>query len=176
MQVPITALRKATDVPPQYSEVASQIPVHSLLALSLDPLLGTDWMAALPTKEDMYTSMPLFWETSLQDSLPYAAGALLNIQKEKISSAWSVICKAFAEPPITYEGFMYNYSIVNSRTFYYLSPLVKSSKFQPSKDDRLALNPFADYMNHSSHPTVDAKLSRAGYTREQTHFADIVTH
>ncbi|KAG4027035.1 hypothetical protein MFRU_033g00060 [Monilinia fructicola] len=164
VQVPIKALRKATDVGSQYSELAPKIAVHSLLALSLDSLLGPEWMAVLPSRQDMHTSMPLFWDPSLQELLPYSAKALLKTQKEKIASAWTIICRAFPEPPITYEDFTYNYSIVNSRTFYYVSPTIKSSQHQPAKDDRLALNPFADYMNHSSQPTVNATLSRAGYT------------
>ncbi|RAL67807.1 hypothetical protein DID88_008534 [Monilinia fructigena] len=91
VQVPIKTLRKATDVSSQYSELAPNITVHSLLALSLD-LLST----AEPST------------TSHQPS----------------------------NPPNT----------------------------SPQKEDRLALNPFADYMNHSAQPTVNATLSRAGYT------------
>ncbi|QSZ30824.1 hypothetical protein DSL72_000382 [Monilinia vaccinii-corymbosi] len=164
VQVPPTALRKATDVPSPYSELAPNIAVHALLALSLDALLGPEWVSVLPSKQDMDMSMPLFWNSALQELLPYAAKSLLETQRERITSAWTVICNAFPEPHITYEIFTYNYSIVNSRTFYYVSPTLKSSKHQPAKEDRLALNPFADYMNHSSQPTVDATLSRAGYT------------
>lgn len=164
VRVPIKVLRKSTDVPSQYSGLAPNVNVHALLALTLDSLLGPEWKAALPSKQDMHSSMPLFWDPSLSELLPYSAQTLLKVQKEKIGSAWTVICKAFPEPPISYDEFMYNYSIVNSRTFYYLSPTIKSSKLQPPKEDRLALNPFADYMNHSSQPTVNATLSRAGYT------------
>ncbi|KAK6614678.1 Ribosomal lysine N-methyltransferase set11 [Botrytis cinerea] len=124
VQVPIKVLRKATDVPSQFAALAPDIAVHALFALSLDSLLGPEWIATLPSKQDMHSSMPLFWDISLQELLP----------------------------------------IVNSRTFYYLSPTIKPSKPQPSKENRLALNPFADYINHSSEPTVDATLSRAGYT------------
>ncbi|TGO24286.1 hypothetical protein BPAE_0107g00330 [Botrytis paeoniae] len=164
VQVPIKALRKATDVPSQFAAMAPELAVHALFGLSLDSLLGPEWKATLPSKQDMHSSMPLFWDPSLQELLPYSAQALLKTQMEKIASAWTIICKAFPEPPITYDEFMYNYSIVNSRTFYYLSPTIKSSRPQPSKENRLALNPFADYINHSSEPTVDATLSRAGYT------------
>ncbi|KAF7913951.1 uncharacterized protein EAF01_000357 [Botrytis porri] len=164
VQVPIKALRKATDVPSQFAALAPELAVHALFALSLDALLGPEWKATLPAKQDMHSSMPLFWEPSLQELLPYSAQALLKTQMEKTNSAWTIICKAFPEPPIAYDEFMYNYSIVNSRTFYYLSPNIKSSKPQPSNQNRLALNPFADYINHSSEPTVDATLSRAGYT------------
>ncbi|ESZ89636.1 hypothetical protein SBOR_9985 [Sclerotinia borealis F-4128] len=164
VRVPIKALRKATDVSSQYSELAPDVAVHSLLALSLESLLGPEWKAVLPSNQDMHTSMPLFWDPYLQELLPCPAQTLLEAQKKKITSTWTVFCKAFHKPPINYGEFMYNYSIVNSRTFYYLSPTIKSSKLQPQKEDRLALNPFADYMNHSSQPTVNAALSRAGYT------------
>ncbi|ATZ45399.1 Bcrkm2 [Botrytis cinerea B05.10] len=164
VQVPIKVLRKATDVPSQFAALAPDIAVHALFALSLDSLLGPEWIATLPSKQDMHSSMPLFWDISLQELLPYSSRALLMTQMENITSAWTAICKTFPEPPITYDEFIYNYSIVNSRTFYYLSPTIKPSKPQPSKENRLALNPFADYINHSSEPTVDATLSRAGYT------------
>ncbi|KAI9645322.1 hypothetical protein NHQ30_006058 [Ciborinia camelliae] len=164
VHVPIKTLRKETDVPSQYSGLARNIAVHSLLALSLDSLLGPEWIAVLPSKQDMHTSMPLFWNPCLQELLPYSAKALLTTQKDKITSAWTIICKQYSEPPITYDEFMYNYSIVNSRTFYYLAPTIKSPKLQPANEDRLALNPFADYMNHSSQPTVNATLGRRGYT------------
>ncbi|TGO40946.1 hypothetical protein BHYA_0029g00560 [Botrytis hyacinthi] len=164
VQVPIKALRKATDIPSQFAALAPELAVHALFGLSLDSLLGPEWKATLPSKQDMHSSMPLFWDPSLQELLPYSSQALLKTQMEKVTSAWTIICKVFPEPPITYDEFMYNYSIINSRTFYYLSPTIKSSKPQPSKENRLALNPFADYINHSSEPTVDATLSRAGYT------------
>lgn len=108
--------------------------------------------------------MPLLWDPDIQQLLPHTAKAFVEKQKTKTSSAWNDICKAFPKPPITRGDFIHNYLIINSRTFYYLSPALKSSHRQPPKEDRLALNPFADYLNHSSNPTCAAVLSATGYT------------
>jgi hypothetical protein len=108
--------------------------------------------------------MPLLWDPVLQELLPHPAKSLIEKQKTKTSSAWDAIRKGFPEPPITQDEFIHNYLIINSRTFYYLSPALKSSQRQPRKEDRLAMNPFADYLNHSSNPTCAAVLSATGYT------------
>ncbi|PQE13455.1 SET domain-containing protein [Rutstroemia sp. NJR-2017a WRK4] len=164
LQVPIKALRKASDIPSRFSKALPQCPVHGLFALSLNSCTSAPWQAVLPTKEDIRVSMPLLWDPEIQQLLPHTAKALLEKQKTKTSSAWDAIRKAFPEPHITQDEFIHNYLIVNSRTFYYLSPALKSSQRQPRKDDRLALNPFADYLNHSSNPTCAADLSATGYT------------
>ncbi|KAM3068160.1 hypothetical protein ACMFMG_011209 [Clarireedia jacksonii] len=164
LKVPIKTLRKASDIPTHFSKALPQCSIHSLFALSLNSCISASWLAVLPTKEDIRISMPLLWDPEIQQLLPHTAKALVENQKTKTSSAWNAICKAFPEPPITRDEFIHNYLIINSRTFYYLSPALKSSQRQPRKEDRLALNPFADYFNHSSNPTCAATLSAAGYT------------
>jgi len=55
---------------------------------------------------------------------------------------------------------------VNTRTFYFLSQShVAKGKARniPPRDDCLALNPFADYINHASNPTCHASLTPLGY-------------
>jgi hypothetical protein len=68
-------------------------------------------------------------------------------------------------PDIKYEDYLHAWCLVNTRTFYYTSPLT-SKKHPPPKnvDDCMALLPFGDYFNHSSHPTASASFSKTGYT------------
>lgn len=88
--------------------------------------------------------MPLLWHSSLQALLPETPRALLNSQKTKLGLDWAAVSKAF--PQISYEDYIYYWCIVNTRTFYFTSPKINKS---PTRDDCMALNPFADYFNHA---------------------------
>ncbi|TVY21615.1 Ribosomal lysine N-methyltransferase set11, partial [Lachnellula arida] len=149
VKVPIAALRTVHTVPKSISSKIGAITVHGLLAaeLSLDtsPTYAC-WQKVLPTQEDFAESMPLLWNMKLQRLLPEAAQALLENQKKKLSLDWVAVSKAF--PELEYEKYLYNWLVVNTRTFYFLDP--KKTKKQPTPDDCMALNPFADYFNHSS--------------------------
>jgi hypothetical protein len=102
----------------------------------------------------MQESMPLMWATELQALLPSAASALLEKQKAKIAADWALVSSAF--PDLDYSTYSYNWSLVNTRTFYYTSSSSSSSrtKGRPQKslprDDCLAFIPYADFFNHSS--------------------------
>jgi len=54
------------------------------------------------------------------------------------------VSKAF--PDLSEEKYIYNWLLINARTFYYVAP--GTGKI-PKPDDCLALNPFGDYFNHS---------------------------
>jgi hypothetical protein len=103
------------------------------------------WHAVLPTREDLNESMPLLWGPGLQNLLPPASQALLENQHRKLALDWPAFTKAF--PEVRKDDYIYAWVIVNTRTFYYLLP---GTKRKPKPDDCMALNPFADYFNHSS--------------------------
>jgi len=63
---------------------------------------------------------------------------------------------------LSYEHYVYNWLLVNTRTFYFTSPLIFLPK-PINRDDCMALNPFADYFNHSSSPSASASFSSTGY-------------
>jgi len=75
--------------------------------------------------------LPLLWNTELQRLLPEASQALLKNQKKKLSLDWVAVSKAF--PEMEYEKYLYNWLVVNTRTFYFLDP--KKTKIQPTPDD-----------------------------------------
>ncbi|KAH6671726.1 hypothetical protein B0J14DRAFT_484182, partial [Halenospora varia] len=158
--VPISALRTVHTVPNSISRIVGKITVHGLLAadLSLDTSgHRAPWRAALPTRQDILDSMPLMWDSPLQDLLPEGCQKLLAHQKKKLAADWAAVSKAF--PKLSYDDYLYNWLLVNTRTFYYFDGKTKK---QPPRDDCMALNPFADYFNHA--PTgCNITYSPSGY-------------
>ncbi|KFY35378.1 hypothetical protein V494_05973 [Pseudogymnoascus sp. VKM F-4513 (FW-928)] len=148
LTIETSALRTPLTVPKFISVPLGQITAHGLLAadLSLDRSdAGSRWRDVLPSQEDFQTSMPILWPPILQSFLPEAASALLSNQMKKFSLDWATVSGAF--PDRTRDHYLYNWLIVNTRTFYYVPPGTKRKK---DPQDCMALNPFADYFNHSS--------------------------
>jgi hypothetical protein len=108
--------------------------------------------------------MPLLWHPTLQALLPTAAAKLLANQQRKLKLDWAAVSSAF--PDIKYDDYIYRWLIINTRTFYFLSPLPAHQKLHPSnRDDCMAQSPFADYFNHTSSTSAcSASFSPAGYT------------
>jgi hypothetical protein len=108
--------------------------------------------------------MPLLWHPTLQSLLPITAHNLLLNQKRKLKLDWAAVSSAF--PDIKYEEYVYRWLIINTRTFYFLSPLPAHRKLRPSnRDDCMAQSPFADYFNHTSSPSAcSASFSSSGYS------------
>lgn len=67
-----------------------------------------------------------------------------------------------ALPQITMDDYIYCWSLVNTRTFYYAPPSKAKSKKVVDPNENMALNPFADYFNHSSHGCV-VEFSKDGF-------------
>lgn len=149
LTVPTSALRTIQTVPRRISKPLGVITVHGLLAAELsmdDSQLRAPWRAILPTLDDFAETMPLMWHSSLHSLLPPAALSLLENQKRKISVDWSAVSASF--PDLSYDVYLYNWLLVSTRTFYYTSPKIKMKK-PISRDDCLALSPFADLFNHA---------------------------
>lgn len=92
--------------------------------------------------------MPLLWSPRLQELLPPAAASLLANQKIKFNKDWTQVSAAFKE--ITRGEYEYTWCLVNTRTFYYTPPSKSKSRKVADPNENMALNPFADYFNHSS--------------------------
>jgi hypothetical protein len=147
LSVPRGALRTAQTVPKAISRKLGKISVHGLLAVDLSFDLSpirAPWRAVLPTIDEVFEGMPYTWEPDLQMLLPPTAKALLENQQRKFSKDWSIASTAF--PQLDQKRYLYNWLIVNTRTFYWTIPGIKKV---PPPDDCMALNPFADYFNHA---------------------------
>ena len=162
--IPTTAFRTLLTAPTSISKAIGPITVHGLLAanLALDASeFYAPWRTVLPTSEDIKESMPLLWPPQLQALLPVASASLLFNQQRKLSADWTAVSAAF--PTLSYETYVYNWLLVNTRTFYFTSPKIKLKK-PINRDDCLALSPFADYFNHADVSSASASFSSRGYT------------
>lgn len=132
--------------------------VHGLLAADL--ALNTTyneakygaWDAVVPSRQDIQLSMPLTWPKALQDLLPTAAKRLLEKQRKKFDLDWSIVSGAFpfsADEGLAAscpkEEYMYTWLLVNTRTFYFVTPQTEKLP----KEDHMALQPVADLFNHT---------------------------
>ncbi|KAK0668130.1 hypothetical protein QBC41DRAFT_347443 [Cercophora samala] len=168
--VPTASLRTLTTVRPEIRKALPPpapknkgTPVHALLAAELfleTPALKrkhAPWHAVVPTREDILSSLPLAWPESdyetLHALLPFAARNHLTKQKAKFEKDWELtrdvlLPKLGLSPSkgrYSKQEFLYHWLLVNTRTFYHETP--KTERL--SKDDKMALQPVADLLNHS---------------------------
>ena len=137
------------------------------------------WRATWPTFKDFEECMPILWPVQVtkdkhQDeednynfyafrALPPAIGGawgsarnsyidwqgktgLFHKQEEKLKKDWTTVRGVF--PNASLERFTHHWLIVNTRTFYFEPP---GAKKVTTREDRMALCPFADYFNHADH-------------------------
>ncbi|ROW10311.1 hypothetical protein VMCG_02129 [Cytospora schulzeri] len=164
LNVPVTALRTKDTVP---SSITKSLPkdmtIHGLLAadLALDKSANSTkyakWQAVVPSWEDIQQSMPLTWPATLQALLPTAARKLLDKQRAKFERDWSHISAAFPfenkgakegsgiKAECTREEYLYAWLLVNTRTFYFVTPRTE----RLPKEDHMVLQPVADLFNHT---------------------------
>ena len=100
----------------------------------------------------------MLWHSDLRSQLPASAQALLSNQLVKLNKDWTSVSAAF--PALPYQDYLYSWLIVNTRTFYYTS---RNTKRSTSRDDCMALNPFADYFNHTDVGACSVSFSPRGY-------------
>lgn len=100
------------------------------------------------------------WDPVLQGLLPTACKSLLEHQEKKLDLDWTAVHQAF--PGILYNDYIYNWLIVNTRTFHYTSNSRRIKK-PTNPDDCMALNPFADYFNHTDTGGCEVSFGPDGY-------------
>ncbi|KAH8171621.1 SET domain-containing protein [Sarocladium implicatum] len=164
--VPSQLLRTISNTPKPMLRKLKGTSVHSILAASLclekDPVFEL-WRAVFPTKEDITQCMPFFWPQELQDLLPDAAMAVLKKQQIKVAKDWKRVSAAYSD--IDELDFQYNWHLVNSRTFYHVTP--RTEKLH--KDDHMVLQPVADLFNHDPNRGCSVAFDAADYTITTKH-------
>ncbi|MCJ1308668.1 hypothetical protein MMC25_002321 [Agyrium rufum] len=149
LAVPSRILRTLDTVPKSTSKrLPTDTSLHGLLAADLVIDNTSDWIlwkSILPTKEDFESSTPLLWPTELQALLPKPAKQILFQQQSTFQRDWNIVSNGF--PEISREQYLHAWLLVNSRTFYYLTPSMRRLAHR----DRLALQPIADLFNHADH-------------------------
>lgn len=83
------------------------------------------------------------WDSALQSLLPEACKDMLSKVKSKLLLDWATVSKAF--PDVAYEDYLYNWLIINTRTFFFLIPKVKK---RPPRLDCL-VSPFLETFSYS---------------------------
>ena len=145
--MPTKALRSLDTIPRSISrKLPPDVSLHALLAANLALNKTTKfapWNAVLPTWADFEATTPFMWPEELQRLLPKPAKDLLQKQQAKCQQEWETIVKAFPDMPR--QEYLYAWFIVNTRTFYYVTPKMETFPH----NDKLALLPVADLLNHA---------------------------
>ncbi|PWY88936.1 ribosomal N-lysine methyltransferase [Aspergillus heteromorphus CBS 117.55] len=88
---------------------------------------------------------------------------LLSKQEKRLKDAWGHVRAAF--PETRWEAFAYYWFIINSRSFYYVSP----GKEEPEDwNDAIGMVPFADYFNHVDDAACEVEFDGKKYTFKAT--------
>lgn len=152
MSVPAPVVVTAASAPADVSRAIGDITVHGLLAASLaldaqdDSSRWRQWRAMWPSKHDFRQSHPLLWDPKLQNLLPPAAKDILREQEQKLAQDFEAVSIPY--PDVARQDYTYHWLIVNTRCFYYVRPGTKDKHSVPP-NDRMALCPFMDYLNHA---------------------------
>ncbi|RAH53412.1 ribosomal N-lysine methyltransferase [Aspergillus piperis CBS 112811] len=88
---------------------------------------------------------------------------LLSQQEKRLKNAWANVLKVY--PETEWKMFAYYWCIINSRSFYYVSP----GKDEPEDwNDAIGMVPFADYFNHVDDAACDVNFDGKKYTFRAT--------
>ncbi|PWY90273.1 ribosomal N-lysine methyltransferase [Aspergillus sclerotioniger CBS 115572] len=88
---------------------------------------------------------------------------LLSQQETRLQDAWAHVVTVY--PDTQWKTFAYYWCIINSRSFYYVSP----GKDEPEDwNDAIGMVPFADYFNHDDEADCDVTFDGKKYTFRAT--------
>ncbi|CBF78584.1 hypothetical protein AN7340.2 [Aspergillus nidulans FGSC A4] len=99
-------------------------------------------------------------QTNSEQSCPYETRYqnLLPRQEKRLYDTYYSIRSVF--PETDWKAVAYNWAIINSRSFYYVSP----GKNEPSDwNDAIGMVPFADYFNHRDDASCEVTFDRDSY-------------
>lgn len=129
---------------PEYLEPSSSMSREHSTAKgpTLPPSASGVWHSISPTSQD----------------IEYGAiyQNILSQQQDRFRAAWEEVISVF--PNTEWEPFAYNWFIINTRSFYYVTP----GKDPPEDwNDAVGMVPVADYFNHTGEP-VSSKKYKCG--------------
>ena len=142
------------------------------------------WRKVWPSWQDFKDTVPMLWPEYLEPlsstsqgpvSPPSASGIwnsispkrpdpayeaiyqnIMSQQQDRFRAAWEEIISVF--PNTEWDLFAYNWFIINTRSFYYVTP----GKGPPEDwNDAVGMVPVADYFNHTGEP-VSLKKHKCG--------------
>ncbi|KAE8373187.1 hypothetical protein BDV26DRAFT_297168 [Aspergillus bertholletiae] len=88
---------------------------------------------------------------------------MLAQEEKRLRNAWEQVLSVF--PQTEWKMFAYYWLIINSRSFYYISP----GKGEPKDwNDAIAMVPYADYFNHEDNAACEVRFDHIDYTFRAT--------
>ncbi|CAO1600045.1 hypothetical protein XANCAGTX0491_003751 [Xanthoria calcicola] len=84
--------------------------------------------------------------------------SLLQKQRKKLKADWERVGEAL--PNMSFERYIHYWLLVNTRTFYFEMPKVRT---HPPRDDRIVMCPFIDLFNHQD-TGCNVQFADTGYT------------
>ncbi|KAL4787959.1 hypothetical protein BJX76DRAFT_250002 [Aspergillus varians] len=123
--------------------------------------ISRDHIFLPPSISGLWNSSEKKPESPLNTSYKYETRYqnILAQQEKRLQDAWGPVRSAF--PETDWNSFVYNWAIINSRSFYYVSP----EEEEPEDwNDAIAMVPFADYFNHADDAACDVTFDGEKYT------------
>ncbi|KAI9163492.1 Ribosomal lysine N-methyltransferase set11 [Paramyrothecium foliicola] len=169
LQVPTETLRTLGNTPKFITQKLQGASVHAILSVSLCLESSPDfepWRNVMPSRDALMPLMPIYWPNELRRLLPSTAREHLAKQQAKFDKDWALVAAAF--PDVAKNDFLYNWLLVNTRTFYHTTK--QTEKLH--RDDHMVLQPVADLLNHSPNGcTVSFNPRRFCVTTTRPHAA-----
>ncbi|KAJ6065264.1 hypothetical protein N7444_000917 [Penicillium canescens] len=145
--VPVSTMLTIDCVPREFVDrFPHEASIHGILAAFLthgDAGLLDYWAAwrkIWPSRQHFQESLPVLWSESPGDTYQNVLGK----QQKRLHDAWEHVLSVF--PTTDWSLFSYHWLILNTRSFYYVSP----GKEPPDDwNDAIGLVPFGDYLNHA---------------------------
>ncbi|OJJ83430.1 uncharacterized protein ASPGLDRAFT_74880 [Aspergillus glaucus CBS 516.65] len=165
LTVPSTLMLTIDSVPQTFTELfPKRTPIHRILAAFLTHGESyflekwNAWHSTWPSLQSFRDCMPILWPEFLQSSKIFS-----KTKKKRIQIAWECVLQQF--PDTNWEIFCYNWLIINTRSFYYVTP----GQDEPEDwNDAVGLVPIADYFNHADDANCIAMFDQQGYTIKTT--------
>lgn len=164
LTVPSALLRTLATTPKRVARNLAGASVQALLAADLcldDAALAAPWRAVLPPRAALEAAMPICWPRELRALLPPTARRLCDGQRARFDRDWALVAAAYPDGVVTRADFLYAWNLVNSRTFYHVTPQTETTL---PRDDRIALQPVADLFNHAPQGGCSVAFDHADYT------------
>ncbi|KAE8154653.1 SET domain-containing protein [Aspergillus avenaceus] len=153
------------------------------------------WTAVWPSWTELKDSTPILWPEHLRRSnsafdtssgpslLPPSVSGLWNSfgkvpvnvdyetryqnmlaqEEARLRKSWDQVLAVF--PGTEWTAFVYNWLIINSRSFYYVSP---GGEEPEDWNDAIAMVPYADYFNHEDNAACEVRYDNIDYTFRST--------
>ncbi|RKP13661.1 hypothetical protein BJ684DRAFT_19868 [Piptocephalis cylindrospora] len=133
------------------SSVPAQALIGAYLAIERGKGSRSAWNPYIRLLPSAYPTIPLLYTTRLRSLLPYAILQKVKKQEGQIQDAYQIIGKISEWKLISKDDFIWGWLTVNTRCVYL-------DEGEMDVEDRLAVAPFLDMLNHDPTTSVSGKM------------------